>query len=138
MQQWRNSGKMISVGRYEIFYKKLEFSGEKRDNGDIPSIVIVHGFPSSSFDYHKVDLEELRKFGDVILFDHLGFGFSSKPEKDFTFSIFELADYTEMFLKQESTESFYTRLHVVFCIYVSAGNRKRCLDWTRHGRHGCL
>ena len=59
-----------------------------------PTIVIIHGFPSSSFDYHKIDMAELQKFGPVLLYDHIGFGFSDKPKKDFTYSIFELADYS--------------------------------------------
>ena len=71
-------------------------STKQASNRDNPTIVIIHGFPSSSFDYHKIDLNQLRVFGDVLIFDQIGFGFSSKPEVDFTYSIFELADYTEM------------------------------------------
>ena len=34
------------------------------------------------------------------MYDHIGFGFSDKPTKDFTYSIFELADYSIMLFKE--------------------------------------
>ena len=34
------------------------------------------------------------------MYDHIGFGFSDKPTKDFTYSIFELADYSLMLFKE--------------------------------------
>lgn len=42
-------------------------------------MLLIHGFPSSSFDYHKV-IEELSMYYNVIMVDHLGFGFSDKPK----------------------------------------------------------
>ena len=63
-------------------------------------LAIVHGFPSSSFDYHKVDLEKLREYGNVLLYDQIGFGFSDKPTTSFTYSIFELADYSTMLFQK--------------------------------------
>ena len=82
-----------------MFYKTYEFSG-KESLSNPPTIVLVHGYPSSSFDYHKVDITELTKFGSVLMYDHIGFGFSDKPKKDFTYSIFELADYSIMLYKR--------------------------------------
>jgi pimeloyl-ACP methyl ester carboxylesterase len=38
------------------------------------TLVILHGYPTSSFDYYKV-LPELTKKYRVIVHDHLGFGF---------------------------------------------------------------
>jgi len=89
---------MIEVGKYSMFIKELGYSGPELDS--IPTIVIIHGFPSSSFDYHKIDLSELQKFGNVLMYDHIGFGFSDKPAKDFTYSIMELADYSLMLFNQ--------------------------------------
>ena len=40
----------------------------------------MHGFPSSSYDYHRA-LEHLTKEFTVVIFDHPGFGFSDKPNK---------------------------------------------------------
>ena len=49
-QNWFKSGQMMKVGQYNMFYKMLEYTGNEED---YPTIVIVHGFPSSSYDYHK-------------------------------------------------------------------------------------
>ena len=81
-----------------MFTKRLAYTGAA--DGNVPTIVIIHGFPSSSFDYHKVDLAKMQKFGHILLYDHLGFGFSDKPKTDFTYSIFELADYSLMLFKK--------------------------------------
>lgn len=55
------------------------------------TLVILHGYPTSTFDYHYV-LNELSKHYRVILHDHLGFGFSDKP-KNYSYSLIEQADY---------------------------------------------
>ena len=44
---------------------------------------------------------DTRTFGrPVLLYDHIGFGFSDKPAIDFTYSIFELADYSLMLFEK--------------------------------------
>jgi pimeloyl-ACP methyl ester carboxylesterase len=44
-------------------------------------IILIHGFPASSFDYHRA-LQFLEASGHpVLLFDHVGFGFSDKPKE---------------------------------------------------------
>ena len=48
---------------------------------DQTAIILIHGFPASSFDYHRA-LEALQANGHpILLFDHLGFGFSDKPKE---------------------------------------------------------
>merc|ERR1712227_1156788 len=96
-QEWYQSGQMIDISPHRMFYKRLAYKGHDKN---FPTIAIVHGFPSSSFDYHKVDLEKLREFGDVLLYDQIGFGFSDKPTNDFTYSVFELADYSTMLFQK--------------------------------------
>ena len=103
-----------------MFYRTFDYTGPKTE-APIPTIALVHGYPSSSFDYHKVrvqpisdrvlirtvrwtrvkiEISELTAFGNVLMYDHIGFGFSDKPTKDFTYSIFELADYSLMLFKE--------------------------------------
>ena len=54
------------------------------------TLVILHGYPTSSFDYYKA-LPYLTKHYSVIIHDHLGFGFSDKP-LDYSYSLIEQAD----------------------------------------------
>ncbi len=53
------------------------------------TMVILHGYPTSSFDYWMV-IDELSKHYRVIIHDHLGFGFSDKPI-DFSYTLIDQA-----------------------------------------------
>ncbi len=73
IQDWRNLGEFYDILGYQLF---VIDTGES----DKPTLVILHGYPTSSYDYHKV-LPQLSKRFRVIVHDHLGFGFSDKPTK---------------------------------------------------------
>jgi pimeloyl-ACP methyl ester carboxylesterase len=68
--------------------------GERIFTVDAPSIgperheplLILHGFPSSSFDYAAV-LDGLRAGRRVVLFDMLGYGLSAKPDRAYTMAL---------------------------------------------------
>ena len=50
-----------------------------RQAGDAPTLMLLHGFPSSSYDWRALlDQPELRERA-VLAFDFLGFGLSDKP-----------------------------------------------------------
>ncbi len=72
-----------------------------------PPLLIVHGFPTSSFDWHLL-LPELARKRRVVLFDLPGFGFSDKPER-YSYSLFEQADVAEALIERLGLE----RPHVV-------------------------
>jgi pimeloyl-ACP methyl ester carboxylesterase len=55
-------------------------------------LLLIHGFPESSYSYHAVVDGLLEKFDRIILFDMLGYGLSDKPTKNYTYSLFEQAD----------------------------------------------
>lgn len=65
---------------------------------DKPVLCILHGFPTSSFDFWKV-FELLAQHYRVIIHDHLGFGFSDKPI-DYSYSLIEQADIALALWKQ--------------------------------------
>ena len=46
-------------------------------------LLVLHGFPTSSLDFHAV-LEPLRRHRRVLLFDFLGYGLSDKPDQAYT------------------------------------------------------
>ena len=58
------------------------------------TVILVHGFPASSYDYHRAVSHLLA--GDrgyrLVLFDLVGYGFSSKPAASFTYSMPDQAE----------------------------------------------
>lgn len=84
--EWKSKGNFIQVNNNRLFV----IDTNNNINTSQKSMVILHGYPTSSFDYYKV-LPELSKNYRVILHDHLGFGFSDKPE-DIDYSLIKQAD----------------------------------------------
>ena len=87
---WKQKGKFINIFGRKIF---LIDEGNSEE-----TLVILHGYPTSSYDYQKV-LPELSKQYRVIIHDHLGFGFSEKP-LDYSYSLIEQADVALQVWKQ--------------------------------------
>jgi pimeloyl-ACP methyl ester carboxylesterase len=97
---WQNKGEIISVNNRNIFViDTINISLNTIENQK-KTLVILHGYPTSSFDYYKV-LPELSKHYRVVIHDHLGFGFSDKPLK-YSYSLIEQADIALQLWKQLS------------------------------------
>lgn len=79
-----------------------EFRGRSihvhRRPGEGPLLVLLHGFPSSSYDWRSL-LEEEPGW-DVLAFDFLGFGLSEKP-REHDYSLFWQADLTEELVRRQ-------------------------------------
>jgi pimeloyl-ACP methyl ester carboxylesterase len=86
--EWEAAGRRIDVDGREVFVRDVPAEGDESG----PPILVLHGFPSASFDYRHV-LDALCRTRRVILFDFLGFGLSAKP--DLRYSIELQADVTE-------------------------------------------
>lgn len=82
VRNWRDDGRFVEHRGEKIFVL---------DTNSHPGrfVFILHGFPSSSYDWHLV-VPELAKHVRVVTFDFLGYGLSSKPDR--RYSIFEQAD----------------------------------------------
>lgn len=93
-KNWEKLGKYTKVFNRTIFM----IDSENQSDSKKETLVILHGYPTSSYDYHKV-LPQLAKKYRVILHDHLGFGFSEKP-LDFSYSLIEQADIALQLWKQ--------------------------------------
>jgi pimeloyl-ACP methyl ester carboxylesterase len=87
VQRWRDAGAYVDVGGRQIFVVR-------RDGIGTP-IVIVHGYPGSSYDFAGV-MDALER--PVLAMDLLGYGFSEKPV-DASYSLFEQADLVEGVLR---------------------------------------
>ena len=91
-KQWLDKGQLIEVNGRKLFVIDADPKSIK------PVMVILHGYPTCSFDYYKA-LPILSQSYRVIIHDHLGFGYSDKP-KDFSYSLFEQADFVLKLWKQ--------------------------------------
>ena len=87
---WKSKGEFITVNDRKLFV--IDTSSFFSSDNKVPTetMVILHGYPTSSYDYYKV-LPELSKHYRVIIHDHLGFGFSDKP-LDYSYSLLDQAD----------------------------------------------
>ncbi|GIH93549.1 alpha/beta fold hydrolase [Planobispora siamensis] len=81
VDDWRARGRMMIHAGQEIFVS---------ETGEGPPVLLLHGFPGSSFDWRAV-AAGLTGHRRVVTFDFLGFGLSDKPA-DSSYSLFEQAD----------------------------------------------
>jgi len=86
---WLGKGSFQDVASHQIFV--IDTGSSESDGVNCkPVLCILHGFPTSSFDYCKV-LEQLSEKFRVIIHDHVGFGFSDKP-LDYSYSLIDQTD----------------------------------------------
>ena len=106
MEEWKAQGMFVNVtlptspptSPLSVFVWR-----QKSTTGGGMPVFLVHGFPTSSYDYHKVAGEVLAdpRVSEVVAFDFPGFGLSSKPGAG-EFS-YDLADQAEVFLAVAKT-----------------------------------
>jgi pimeloyl-ACP methyl ester carboxylesterase len=95
LRAWFERGRHYTVAGQRVFV--VDVQPTESDASRTP-LLVLHGFPTSSRDFHLV-LPELARGRRVLLADFPGFGFSDKPER-YTYSIFEQADVVEALLGQ--------------------------------------
>jgi pimeloyl-ACP methyl ester carboxylesterase len=96
--QWRTTGQGFAWRGQRVFY---------REQGAGDPLVLLHGFPTSSWDWRHV-WDELARTNRVIALDYLGFGFSDKPSHG-PYSVFAYADQAEALLARLGV----SRVHVL-------------------------
>ena len=85
---WRSRGRHHRLLGHRIFVVEVPASGPV----SAPPLLVIHGFPTSSFDFHQV-VDALAVDRRVVLFDMLGYGLSAKPDRPY--SLVGQADLTE-------------------------------------------
>lgn len=80
---WKERGRYLTIAEKEIF---LLTAGDEKN----PPLLILHGFPSFSYDFHAV-LPALSEQFYVVIHDHPGFGLSGKP-LNYSYSLIEQAE----------------------------------------------
>ena len=101
LAQWQQQGQTFTFNGHEIFYLT---------QGDThkPPLVLIHGFPTCSWDWAKIT-PELSEHFYIITLDMLGFGFSDKPNQNY--SIFEQADVFDALLSKLDVQQYHLLAH---------------------------
>jgi pimeloyl-ACP methyl ester carboxylesterase len=93
-EKWRASGEYFtwqSQGRdLKIFYTCTGDTAK-------PAILMLHGFPTSSFDFHLL-IQKLQPDFRICTFDFPGYGLSDKPAAGYRYSLHEDAEITRYFI----------------------------------------
>jgi pimeloyl-ACP methyl ester carboxylesterase len=92
VRDWRDGGRLFDTGRGAVFVRSAPGAGA--------TVLLLHGYPSSSFDYRRV-VPELHQRPWVTM-DFLGFGLSDKP-RPHTYSLLEQADLVESVVTATTT-----------------------------------
>ncbi len=111
-QRWQHTGQYFDFFGHNIFYQ---------DQGpqDAPCLLLIHGYPSASWDWHH-QWPHLIKHFRVITLDMLGFGFSDKPcfpskhsssNPNIQYSIFTQADIFSALLKHKGIKKVHIFSH---------------------------
>lgn len=101
LKNWQQTGKYFDYRGFSIFY---------RSSGNSKKVLLaLHGFPTSSHDYHKI-WDALAAEFNILAFDMIGYGFSAKP-KDFAYTTFDQTDVLQALLDYLKIEKVHILAH---------------------------
>jgi len=100
LEAWQGLGKTYRHKRHPIFYA---------DRGTGENLVLIHGFPTASWDWHKQWLDLTARYR-CIAPDMIGFGFSAKPRL-YDYRIMDQADLHEGLLEELGIDSYHILAH---------------------------
>lgn len=130
---WLSGGKFFNHKGHAIFYKDSAFDTSitnSSENLNLPILILLHGFPTFSFDYHHMYYELLQKYR-IIAPDFLGFGLSDKPVLDY--SIVAQSDIIESIISEVLKNIDGVNLQIVTHDYgVSVGQELISRQLERH------
>ncbi len=100
LKEWRASGRTFDYRGHTIFY---------REDGEGEALVCLHGFPTASWDWHRLWPALTRRFR-VIAPDMIGFGFSDKPA-GYAYSLMDQTTLVEALLDDLGVASVHVLAH---------------------------
>jgi len=101
LKTWRNSGNYFDYKSLPIFYRQSKSADEV--------LLLLHGFPTSSHDYHKIWDALCEKFA-VLTFDMIGYGSSAKPS-DFDYTTFNQVDILQSLIEKLNIKKIHILAH---------------------------
>ena len=83
LEEWKSSGNEMVIGNQKVHFREV-------GNPENPTVVVLHGYPTCSFDFYKC-LPLLAPHFHIVIHDHPGFGLSSKA-LSYSYSLIEQAE----------------------------------------------
>ncbi|WP_420427542.1 alpha/beta fold hydrolase [Algiphilus sp.] len=105
LSDWQAAGTVIDFRGHRIFYRQ-----HGRVGSGARALVCIHGFPTASWDWHRLWPQLIEAFDVVIAPDMLGFGFSDKP-RGHRYRIHEQCDLHEHLLASLGIEEATVLAH---------------------------
>lgn len=102
LRDWREGGERVSTPLGPLFVRRHV---EPR----LPVLLLIHGFPSASWDWAPL-WEPLSQHFSLVTLDLLGFGDSAKP-KGHRYTIAEQAELCEWLLRREAAWDYHVLAH---------------------------
>ena len=90
LKNWESTGEYIEFGpfRHQLFVKAIGNAQAVVDK----TLLLIHGFPESSYSFHSIIDGMLERFDRIILLDMIGYGLSDKPIQQYDYSLISQAD----------------------------------------------
>ena len=102
LSRWRDTGRFYEHGAHRIFIR-THGSGHE-------ALLLLHGFPSASWDYEALWPALTKRFAHVVTLDMLGFGFSDKPLRH-RYSLVEQAELCAALLRERGVDRVHLLAH---------------------------
>ncbi len=103
---WEKRGTYRTLAGLKTFTIDAPATGEET----LEPLLVVHGFPSSSFDFRHV-VDALAEHRRVLLFDLIGYGLSAKPDR--AYSVDLQADVAQAFVADAGVTTLALLTHDV-------------------------
>jgi pimeloyl-ACP methyl ester carboxylesterase len=107
---------VATVNTYEVVYRTIDVDGVKifyREAGrpSLPTLVLLHGFPSSSFAFRDL-IPRLSSHFHVLAPDYPGYGYSDAPAPGiYSYTFDHLAQTTDEFLTKVGVTRYILYMH---------------------------
>lgn len=101
LETWRQGGNYFDYQSLPIFYRLSRKADEV--------LLCLHGFPTSSHDYHKIRDALTERFA-VLAFDMIGYGSLAKPS-DFDYTTFQQVDVLQSLIESLNIKKVHILSH---------------------------
>jgi pimeloyl-ACP methyl ester carboxylesterase len=100
VERWRAAGELVDFRGRRLYTQRRE--------GELPLLLLLHGFPSSSYDFRG--LLDAHPRNAALMLDFLGFGLSEKPT-DHVYTLGWQADAAEEFVRRAGSPPTFIVAH---------------------------